>query len=376
MIKITQINKFDDILYLKEDWNRLLEKSETKVIFLTFEWISNWWRTFGSDKKLLVLLIKSEERLIGIAPLVISTSKTFGIQINIIEFIGTPLSDYSDFIISEKKQEVLNEIFSYLLEIPNWDLINLREIPEMSSTLSISKKIMYNFPLSFNMTFSTYCPTIILQDESKSEHIANKKLRKDIMRHINFFEKNGELSFLHFTDTTHIETLLNIFFEQHIERWKVTSTPSKFNKKRFRSFYRELAFSLSKTGWFGFSVLKFNDIPIAFHYGFSYDNRYSYYTPSYDLKYSNRSPGKILLKFLIEFASDNNFKEVDLARGAEKYKFWWSTKTRKNFHIHIFKKKFFSKSRYIYYLYRIYDSLKPYVKKHKFIRRMLTNYKK
>ena len=69
MISIKKISTDKEFFKLKKNWNILLEKSENKNIFLTWEWLYTWWKTFKTKKKLNILLAYEETDLVGIAPI-------------------------------------------------------------------------------------------------------------------------------------------------------------------------------------------------------------------------------------------------------------------------------------------------------------------
>jgi CelD/BcsL family acetyltransferase involved in cellulose biosynthesis len=84
-------------------------------------------------------------------------------------------------------------------------------------------------------------------------------------------------------------------------------------------------------------VVEFNDHPIAFHYGFLYNSRLIWYKPSFDINYSKCSPGKVLIKYLIEYAINNGVDELDFTVGDEKFKSHFANEKKKNVQIKIYK---------------------------------------
>jgi len=337
---IERIDTIDQITPLKSEWNNLLERSETNIIFLTFEWIFDWWKCFGKEKELFILLVKDNEKLVGIAPLMITTLN-LGIKIKKIEFIGTPLSNYCDFIISEKcedKRDVLRSIYDYLLkEKDSWDIISLKEIPEVSSTLTISEEILKSSNILFSIFPDNISPTIIFE-ESERKEIEKKLNKRDIRRKLKSLNKIGTLEYDHCKNANEAMILLDTFFQYHINRWKSTSTPSMFEDKRYKTFYRELVKSLLPKKWVDLSFLRFNEEPIALQFGFVYNNKYEGYTHTYDKSYVKYSPGGILLILNIENYFSKNFREFDLGRGDDSYKFRFSNIIKKNYKISIYKR--------------------------------------
>ena len=73
-------------------WAQLLERSPTRVVFLTRGWLEAWWQTLG-EGTLLLALAERDGRRVALAPLHASG--------DIVSFLGTDSSDYLDFLGSE-----------------------------------------------------------------------------------------------------------------------------------------------------------------------------------------------------------------------------------------------------------------------------------
>ena len=94
--------------------------------------------------------------------------------------------------------------------------------------------------------------------------------------------------------------------------------PGIYLKSIHRNFYRLIHIKL-KQNIFIASLSLDNEI-IAAHSGFVYNNRLYYLFPAYDYTYNKYSPGKILLKKLIEISTSRNIDNFDLTIGFENYK--------------------------------------------------------
>jgi len=54
---------------LKGAWSHLLSDVPGVPVFLTWEWVSAWWRHYGQGNSLYVLAVReSGGRLVGLAP--------------------------------------------------------------------------------------------------------------------------------------------------------------------------------------------------------------------------------------------------------------------------------------------------------------------
>ncbi len=109
-------------------------------------------------------------------------------------------------------------------------------------------------------------------------------------------------------------------FNQHIQRRSVTTAPSLFLNPANRAFYKNLLSKLCPVQKIVFSVVKAEGKAIAFHFGFCDGRTLLYYKPTFDLDLAAHSPGKVLLKEVLEHALAQDCQEFDFSVGQEAYK--------------------------------------------------------
>lgn len=354
-IQITLIEDFETIWSRRNDWNALVEKDQMGTIFQTFEWHYSWWKTFGNNFQLLLLLAERSGELIGIAPLMLDEIRMLGYKKRIVRFIGAGKSDYCDFIVDRSQPDALPRMLHWLFENhQRWDVIHLSEISNASVTL----QALPDFFTERGCLTATHklheAPTIILGDPLFEQKLLKKKSLK---RSYNYFSRTGHLELKNFRDTEEILFQLEAFFEQHVQRRALTHIPSKFLNDQNRDFYREMVRVLAPTDWLLFSALLFNGKPIAFHFGFEYGKRLVFYTPSFDVAYQKHSPGQVLIKLLIEYATARKLDEFDFTIGGEAYKYRFANHVRVNFAVRIFR------SPLLYQVTRFMLACKRYVKR-------------
>src|ERR1019366_4521087 len=109
---------------LKDEWNALLSRSASDNVFLRWEWIHTWWSIFGSRFVLMILAVKEEDRLVGIAPFYVQTVGLF--RFRCLRLCSEGLSpDYMD-VIAQKDREnvVICAVSDYLADHSDeWDEI-------------------------------------------------------------------------------------------------------------------------------------------------------------------------------------------------------------------------------------------------------------
>ena len=79
MLFIEEIRDTVKLKSLANKWNNILSQSESDSIFLTWEWVFNWWQVYGSGKQLRVLVVRDQhEDIVAIAPFYAHTKRFLG----------------------------------------------------------------------------------------------------------------------------------------------------------------------------------------------------------------------------------------------------------------------------------------------------------
>ncbi|WKZ32622.1 MAG: GNAT family N-acetyltransferase [Thermodesulfobacteriota bacterium] len=325
--------RIEDIGISPEEWNRLLSGSETNTVFQTYEWFRSWWDVFGKENRLfLVSVFAPQGDLAGIVPLMLSSRSGR----RTVRFIGDEKADYCDIISGPEKRKTIECVVEALiLNKDEWDCISLRNIPEDSITCAELKRISQKADMR-TITSQISCPTLLIA--GRKEDAGRILGKKTLRRRFNYFKKCGELAFRHIRDEDEALRRLETFFEQHIKRRQLAGDKSLFSDPRNREFYARLTRGLLGKGWLLFSALEFNGSPIAFHFGFDYGSRVLWYKPSFDIEFSRRSPGQVMLMHLINYAIENGRAELDFTIGNEPFKSQFTNHVRMNTQLNLYRK--------------------------------------
>jgi CelD/BcsL family acetyltransferase involved in cellulose biosynthesis len=324
-LKATVSSSFFDVDKHADEWDRLAASSISSTVFLTSGWLRAWSETLGRHERIIVAQVRQNKDLIGAA--------AFQENNGIVQFAGKGPSDYSDFIVASRLDEIAAaEVIEKLLvatskTATNFRYFNLGRIPTDSKTLDCLKRLDTRF-------YSTYGRRV--PAPSMEMYAAEEKLRKkSLRRHERGLQRKGKLVSKTYMRANDIMPLLNVFFDQHIERWSKTQTPSLFLKRANREFYQKLTRYLDATGFLRFTVLSLDKRIIATHFGFMQGGRFIWYKPTFDPQLSKLSPGEVLLKRLIEQAQAEGALEFDFTIGGEAFKYRFATKVREVIYVHI-----------------------------------------
>ncbi|MCW4016286.1 MAG: GNAT family N-acetyltransferase [Candidatus Bathyarchaeota archaeon] len=344
MLKLNEVDNFDGV---KETWDTVLESNLFgNNVFLTWAWLSTWWKHFGSNRRLLLLTVEDEDKVCAIAPLMLSKYKMPGLgSVKKVEFVGTRHSDYNNFIIAEQKEKCLNIIMDYLVNVvADWDWIELKEIPESKN---YSGNLFSNVPFNLDVQERVYnvCPYITLPDSFESFMKGlSCNMRQDLNKKLRRIKQNHKIDFKKFDEVgLSVNEAINVFMEIHQKKWNSEGLSGAFHDGAFRDFHVDVAERFNDKNWLSLYFLMANDEPIAGHYSFDYAEKTYYYLSGFLPEYSVYSAGSLTIMLILKRCIENGIKEYDLMRGAEAYKKRWTHTYRKNFEVRLVRNSLHSK---------------------------------
>jgi CelD/BcsL family acetyltransferase involved in cellulose biosynthesis len=311
-------------------WNALAGLG-TNSVFQTYQWHRSWWQTYGARYEPLLVTVSDGHHTKGVAPLYVDET---AVGNRVIRFVGDGRADYCDLLAGDDVNTVAAMVKG-LRDYPDWDIVDLGSIPSESPSVAVLKSLCEDAGLHVSVYDQFVCPTLLVRGhECAARRILDKP---SLRRRQNYFERLGRLSFRDLRSASDIEPYLDAFFDQHTARWSQTDTPSLFQEAANRTFYRDLMSRLDGTGWLLFSLVEFDDQPIAFHYGFDYNDSLLWYKPSFDPAFAARSPGLVLVRHLIRRVLEDGRRELDFTIGDEPFKRRFTNLLRKTVNIQIFR---------------------------------------
>lgn len=353
MLLVHEINNLEDLCLIQGAWNELLELEKRDCIFMTFEWLTTWWRYFGAGKQLFILVVKEGREITGIVPWMIRQVWKGRLNRRKIEFIGTGLSDWLDFIIPYRKEEHLELIFRYLQERPMaWDLMDLREIPSSSENAIILQKVLHKNGTMYSIYPDSICPYIEIQTDWDSflKEQFSGKTRWQMRRSEKRLHKEGEVRIKLLRDLTEEPgTIQRIVQMRQSEYYRGKKRQGLFDDPAKRGFFEEIISLFSPKGWVNIPLLELSGQLIAYRLDFQFRGRYYGYFLGFNPGFSFCTPGKVLMTHLIKECFDKQMAEFDFLRGDESYKFDWTNKYRQNMRIMLFRPSLWGRLLYMWY---------------------------
>jgi CelD/BcsL family acetyltransferase involved in cellulose biosynthesis len=368
-MRVKLVDNIQDLRKIYDRWRNLLDISEVIPIYLNPIWVYNWLKYIGRKYQPYILMVWNKDELEGIAPFAL---KNIGF-LKKLQFIGQPGADYLDFIIKEgRKTGVTEAIFSFLeRHSKEWDICDLADFYGES----LAWKDLISFLNANGWLFRQFdaeeCPFLRIEgdwdDFYKKQH--SRKFRYNLRRSKRKLEELGKLEFKKLETQSEIEQYLPEVFKVHHMRWRGYYIGSKFSTSSGQKFYTEIAKDYLAKGWLKLTVMLLNGRVIAYSYSFFWNGRYFFYNPAFDPRYSQYSPGTLLLLFLLEDSFDSGICEFDFGKGELSYKHHWGTDSRQSKRIIFASPKL--KGKIVFYLYLVYLRLRGKIRKSSKLRTFL-----
>lgn len=317
----------------RERWNSLSARSRTSTIFQTWDWCSTWSASFLDRGEAWILTVEREGELQALAPFVLRRERLG----RTLRWLGDGHADYADLITADQTGHAAAAVLEFLSNSPAWSAARLRNTVADGVLHSAVQALVPRsgiFPLD---AARLPCPALRLRrDANFTREVRNKKSLK---QYHHWFRRQASYRVMHLRDADRIVPWLDAFFNQHVERWSRTPYPSLFSRACEREYYRRMLAELAPRGMVLFSVLEFEERPLAFHFGFLLDGTLTYYKPAYDPAWSNRSPGSVLMKELFDFADEAGLDTFDFSVGDESYKTRFSNDVRDNVDLELYRSR-------------------------------------
>ena len=318
----------------RDEWNRLMERGSTRTVFQTHEWNDAWLAAFAGQWRPLTLLVHYNKQLVAIAPFVVERT---GIGRPRVALQGHGNADYQDVIGLAKRPIVYAVLRELAQRVPD-AIVDLAHVPASSPSVSAIPHAARAAGLWPLRRGESVCPTLLLRGHE--EHARRLVNRYSVRRPLNYFSRFGPVVARRITAQEEVLARLPDFFDQHVRRWRETSTPSLFRRPEPRRFFEEMVRRLSAPGWLDFSVIELAGRPLAYHFGFRYGNLLTWYKPSFEVEVARHSPGILMIRHLIERSLDEGLDEVDFTIGTEQFKSRYTNRSRVNFSWRLFSSRY------------------------------------
>jgi CelD/BcsL family acetyltransferase involved in cellulose biosynthesis len=344
---IDTITSQDELSLLESDWNRLSESATAPNVFTTFGWFWAWTRRrvgeVGRGRfEPHVLLLKRNDAVVGIAPLIRRRFSRFGFSVRKLEFV-TNHADYNDLVLGDDAADQVDPLIEFLSQTrTEWDLIDLRDLRGTGNAIARIERALASAGLRYRLFGETErCPYLSIDGDAAS---LMKRLsghtRRTLRRRMEQAVSDGlSMRIIQnpWQEPSLLKKLIALDHQKHLRSLNPPFVGT------YPEVFQYLFDELGPRGWLYVALLEKGDHPVAFQLGFRCGGKLWDYTKAYDRSFCRFAPGSMLLTALLDYGFEQGYYEYDFLRGEEQYKKVWSTGFHPRFRLLIWNRRWMSR---------------------------------
>lgn len=334
-MKTSIIRSWNELPELWNEWNGLLKKSDAHQLFLSWEWLESWVSAIQQKVLPYIITVRDQDdRLIGIAPFYISTTRLFGI----VDFTTLRITadyptgfEYADFIVDPANEEQILDAIGQTLYTnrSQWDLIWLPKITGWTNSL---RRVVHAVSTQSGLLFNrrdTVFSTIKLPDSiAKYDATFTSKRRNHLRRLKKKVFADINPAFINCERIDQLEYFLDALFKLHHKRHMLLDDPGTFVRAPSQEvFYRHFTHKALKNGSLRITALQARGEIQAIQLGYVCDKSYLQIQEGFNPDFVTGA-GNVLRHHVIAQCISEGLVEYDFLGGFNEHKRRWGAKVR------------------------------------------------
>lgn len=327
MLSVETVETFAGFRALEPAWNGLLAESGGDIPLMRHEWFACCWRSMGEDTRMLVLLVKENGRLVGIAPFMRTRERFRGLPAAAVILMGEAHYFRTGIIYSGDGARIVGCILDHLKKTGGHDVLILDLLEKDGATARALREAVARRGLRWREIPSDASPYIPVagtwEDYFKTR---SKNFKHKLNRVRNLFERRDH-EIRHYTSDG-IDEALDDMLAVSRKTWKFREHSAIVSDPENVRFYRTLAHVAAQRGWLSLRVLRVGGIPAAFAYNLVYGNRVYALQIEYDEDFAAMSPSEYLNTRAIRDCFSAGIAEYDWLGKDLSFKMKWTQHRR------------------------------------------------
>jgi CelD/BcsL family acetyltransferase involved in cellulose biosynthesis len=345
-VRVETVSSYQEFLKLEPAWNELVDAAGIDHPFLEHRWIRTWWECFGAGSDLNVLVVKEDDGIIAIAPLISTRIRMFGITVRRLGFFYNAHVPRADFVIARQSarqsEDAYRAIWNHLLRASgSWDLLQLCQLPGGSRTLEEIKSLASEDGWPTGVWLSGESPFVAL-DTSWDQYTASlaAKHRSNLRNRLKRLGQAGPVSVQTVIHEEALADALDEGFRLEELAWKGEAGTAISCDANVRKFYETLAGRAAARNWLRLDFLQTGGQRIAFDYSLAYRDQIFLLKHGYDPEFSVYSPSNLLVSMILQSASEKGVAKYNFLGEISPWKTSWTKTSTPNYWLFVFSRSF------------------------------------
>jgi CelD/BcsL family acetyltransferase involved in cellulose biosynthesis len=348
MAEVTEIRSIEQLESYRLVWQSLLQQTPGATFFQSIDWLEAYWRHYGAEQELRILVVSAAGQTIGIVPLVVLTEPT---RVGPVRFLTYPLQDWGSFYspIGPNPTASLVAAMRHLRETPrDWDVLDLRWIDGDRTDGGRTKRAMAM--VGFRPQEQPWMRGAVIElPDTWDEYWQDRprRWRENVRRCQRRLADIGAVTYVRYRpdgiaygDGDPRCDLFDACIATAERSWQSGSaTGNTLSSPEVQSFLRDAHEAAARAGALDLNLLLVDDRPAAFAYNYHVDGRVFGLRKGYDPEFRAGSPGVVLDRLMLEDGLARGDLHYDMGIGALEAKRHWITDTVTSYRMTHFSRK-------------------------------------
>ena len=328
MVEIVEINDIEELGSYRMLWNSLFPGTPNATFFNTFDWLDTYWRHFGHDQKLRVLVAYAAGQPLGILPLCVRT-ETY--RLSKVRVLTYPLDNWGTWYgpIGPNPASTMLAAMQHLRRTPRaWDMMELRWVPCDDTQGGKTARAM-RVASMFSEKQEYQSTSLVDIPASWEEYLANKSpsLRRQFRRTIRDFFADGSGEYIRHRPLSAAEgdgdPRWDLYAKcetvAHASWQSQVANGNTLTHDRVREYFRASHAVAARLGMLDMSVFTVHGEPTAFLYGYHYQGNVTALRTGFDAAQDNGTGSALSLQ-AIQDSCNRGDRTIDFGPGEREHK--------------------------------------------------------
>jgi CelD/BcsL family acetyltransferase involved in cellulose biosynthesis len=329
---VEEIRDLERLEALRLTWSLLHAQTPGRNFFQSVDWLLAYWKRFGADQRLRVLVVSSGGQTIGIVPLVVRREQT---RLGSLRVLTYPLHDWGSYYgpIGGQPAATLLAATLHLQQSPrDWDMLDVRWIDRETDRGRTRRALeLAGFPAQPGVWNST-CLLDLPETWEAYFGALTSKFRNNVRRAEKKLGELGDVQLERFRPAgdgagdgdPHWD-----LFEECVglaERsWQGASQDgTTLSHPEVGAFLRETHEAAARQGALDLAVLRVNGRAIAFGYNYHADGSIYGLRAGYDPEFAPCGAATVLMSRMIRDSIQRGDRRFDLGVATKEVKLRWN----------------------------------------------------
>jgi len=340
MSHVVEVNHIEQLGAYRLLWKSLFAQTRGASFFQTLDWLETYWRHFGENQKLRVLIVSSRGTPIGIVPLTVIRERT---RVGRIRVLTYPLHDWGTFYgpIGPNPTATLLAAMRHIRDARrDYDMLDLRWTDTNRHDRHRTQRAMQL--AGFQGREAPWKETAIVDVSGTWDDFLRarpSKFRENLRRARRRVERLGGATHVRYRplgtaygDGDPRWDLYDACADLTQRTWQGASrTGTALSHESVRHFFRATHAQAAKSGMIDVNLLMLRGRAIAFCYNYHHDGYVCGLRAGYDPELAHVSPGHLLLAEMLRHSFDGDDHTFDLGPGSSRAKRPWTTRVARSY---------------------------------------------